>query len=139
MDGALLLANSPLLRYTLSVRIFKNTRFSRYARKENIADDELKKAVSQIEAGNFDAGLGGHVFKQRIARPGEGKSGGYRVIVCLKSGERSFFVHGFAKSNLGNINRKEERKLKEAARDLLSMTENQLSERLKQGTLEEIL
>jgi hypothetical protein len=76
------------------VRVFKNTWFIRFARKEGIADDELREAVNQIEAGQFDADLGGGVYKQRISREGEGKSSGYRVIVLFKSGDRSFFVYG---------------------------------------------
>jgi len=71
------------------VRIFKYARFSRFAGKEGINDDELLNIVEQLEAGQPDADLGGGVFKIRIARPGEGKSGGYRVIVFFKSGERT--------------------------------------------------
>lgn len=51
-----------------------------------------------IEHGLVDADLGGVVFKQRIARTGAGKSSGYRATVLLRSGERAFFVYGFAKS-----------------------------------------
>jgi len=76
------------------VRIFKNTWFNRFASKEGIVDDELREAVNQLEAGQTDADLGGGVYKIRIARPGEGKSGGYRVIVFFKSEERTFFVYG---------------------------------------------
>ena len=43
----------------------------------------------------------------RVARPGEGKSGGYRVIVFFRSEEQTFFVYGFAKSNRDNIDRGE--------------------------------
>jgi hypothetical protein len=79
------------------VRIFKYARFSRFARKENINDDELLNIVDQLETGQPDADLGGGVFKIRVARPGEGKSGGYRIILFFKSGERAFYVHGFAR------------------------------------------
>jgi hypothetical protein len=66
------------------VRLFKNTWFSRFAKKEGITDEELRETVNQLEAGQADADLGGGVYKVRLARPGEGKSGGYRVIVFLK-------------------------------------------------------
>ncbi|MCL1929093.1 MAG: type II toxin-antitoxin system RelE/ParE family toxin [Treponema sp.] len=62
------------------MRIFKNTWFTRFADKEGIADDELKEAVNRLETGQA-AELGGDVYKVRIARSGEGRSGGYRVIV----------------------------------------------------------
>jgi hypothetical protein len=80
------------------VRIFKNTWFTRFADKEGITDGELKTMVNQLETGQADADLGGGVYKVRVARSGEGKSGGYRVIVFFKSKERLFYVYGFAKS-----------------------------------------
>jgi hypothetical protein len=42
------------------------------------------------------------VYKQRLAR-----SGGCRAIVFFRSGERTFFVYGFAKSDRSNISGKE--------------------------------
>ena len=44
-----------------------------------------------------EPGLGG-VIKQRLAREGQGKSGGFRSIVLFRRGEKAFFVYGFAKS-----------------------------------------
>ena len=85
-----MLAIISALRYYLKVRIFKNAWFSRFARKEGIGDDELRDIVDELEAGQADADLGGDVYKQRLARPGEGKSGGYRVIVFFRSEERTF-------------------------------------------------
>ena len=72
-------------------RVFKYTRFSRFASKEGITDRELLKAVDQLEAEQADANLGGDVYKVRIARPGEGKSGGHRVIVYFRNEYRTFF------------------------------------------------
>jgi len=85
------------------MRVFKSKWFTRFTRKEDISDESLHEAVKQIEAGNYDADLGAGVFKQRIARSGEGQSGGYRVILCCKIEERAFFVYGFAKSSRVNI------------------------------------
>jgi len=120
------------------VRVFKNTWFNRFANKEDIADSELREAAKNLEAGQADANLGGGVYKVRIARPGEGKSGGYRVIVFFKSEERTFFVYGFAKSDRANINSKELKAYKEAAREYFSMTEEQLEKRIKHGQLHEL-
>jgi hypothetical protein len=44
------------------VRIFKNTRFARFASKEGITDAELRETVRRLEAGQADADLGGGVF-----------------------------------------------------------------------------
>jgi hypothetical protein len=41
------------------VRTFKNRWFTRFARKEGIADVELRAVVNQLEAGQWDADLGG--------------------------------------------------------------------------------
>ena len=62
-----------------SVRIFKNKSFARFARKSGIADASLRKAVADAEKGLIDADLGGGVIKQRVARDGAGKSGGFRT------------------------------------------------------------
>jgi len=78
------------------VRIFKNTWLTRFASKEGIQDSELREIVNNVfgtgqarqQVGVVD--LGGGVFKIRIARPGEGKSGGYRVIVFFKIKEDFF-------------------------------------------------
>ena len=121
------------------MRIFKNTWFTRFAGKEGITDSELKEVVSQLEAGQADADLGGGVYKIRIARPGEGKSSGYRVIVFFRSEERTFFVYGFAKSDRGNIDQGELRVFKSRSKDALSMTFTQINDRLRNGTLIEVL
>jgi hypothetical protein len=120
------------------VRIFKNTWFTRYADKEGISDNELREAVNQLEVGQADANLGGNVYKLRIARSGEGKSGGHRVIVLFRSGEQTFYVYGFAKSERANINEKELRRFKERAKDYFSMTIEQLEEMIKDGQLIEL-
>jgi hypothetical protein len=120
------------------VRIFKNTWFARFAGKEDITDGELKEAVNQLEAGQADADLGGGVYKIRIARIGEGKSGGYRVIVFFLCKERTFYAYGYAKSTRSNISQKELKKLKKQAGELLFMSEDQLKDALKEGVLIEI-
>ena len=120
------------------MRIFKNAWFSRFARKENIGDDELREVVGQLEAGRADADLGGDVYKQRLARPGEGKSGGYRIVVFFRSNERTFYAYGFAKSDRANISKKELAKLKKQAYSLFSMSDVQIEAALKEGVLVEI-
>jgi len=99
----------------------------------------LRETVNQLEAEQADADLGGGVYKVRIARPGEGKSGGYRVIVFFKSGERTFFVYGFAKSDRANIDKGELQIFKEDAKEQLALTNEQIEAWLRNGTLIEIL
>ena len=120
------------------MRIFKNRWFAGFARKEAISVESLHEAVKRIAAGNYDADLGAGVFKQRIARPGEGQSGGYRVILCCKLEERAFFVYGFAKSGRASIARDETREFKKLAKILFAMTAEQLELMLKHGDFEEL-
>jgi hypothetical protein len=120
------------------VRIFKSRWFQRFARKEGIADAVLLEAIARAEKGHIDADLGGEVIKQRIARPGQGKSKGYRTIVFFRRRGRAFFVYGFPKSQRSNINDEEEQHFKEAAKIVLSLTEKALAERLKKGDFVEV-
>lgn len=122
------------------MRIFKGSWFSRFAAKEHITDSELKKIVNNVlETGQADANLGGGVYKLRLARPGKGKAGGYRVIVFFRSGDKTFYVYGFAKSEKDNISDKELRELRKDAKTDLGLTDLQIEIRLKKGTLREIL
>ena len=120
------------------MRVFKNTWFSRFADKECITDDELKETVNQLETGQAETNLGGNVYKVRVARSGEGKSGGYRIIVFFCSEERTFFVYGYAKSDRGNIDEKEKRDFKELAKKYMCITDEVLEMSVKMGKFIEI-
>ena len=120
------------------MKVFQNAWFGRFARKEKISADALWDAVERAENGQIDADLGGGVIKQRIARPGESKSKGYRSIVLFRKGELSFFVYGFSKSELGNIRADEEAQFKKMAKHVLSLTDAQLNELVANGQLEEV-
>ena len=121
------------------MRVFKYPRFDRFIGKEGITSKELLEVVNRLGTGTFDADLGSGVYKVRIARPGEGKSGGYRVIVYFKNEFRTFFVYGFTKSARENIGEKELRAFKIDAKDQFSLTEEQIKTRLLNGTLIEVL
>src|SRR5216683_734391 len=115
------------------VRIFKSRWFQRFARREGIADAALCEAIVRAEKGQIDADLGGGVIKQRIARPGQGKSKGYRTIIFFRRRAKAFFVYGFAKSRRANIDDDEKEQFKKAAEHVLALTEEQLAELLKRG------
>ena len=120
------------------MRIFKNTWFTRFAKREKISDDALCKAIAEAERGVVAADLGGHVIKQRVARPGQGKSGGYRTIVIFQQNDKSFFVYGFAKSDRANIDKAELEAFRQAAVHLLALDEEQLDKLLENGALTEV-
>ncbi len=78
------------------------------------------------------------MIKQRIARPGEGKSGGYRSIILFRKGERSFFIYGFAKNDQDNIDKSDERNFKELATVLLNASDEQLADLVENGKYQEV-
>jgi hypothetical protein len=120
------------------LRVFKNAWFERFARKEKISAESLLDAVERAENGLIDADLGGGVIKQRIARPGAGKSSGYRSIVIYREGKKAFFVYGFPKSNLGNIRDDEVEQFKKAAKSILALSDNQIRKLIESGQFEEV-
>jgi hypothetical protein len=80
-------------------RIYMNRWFAKFASREGISDATLVAAIDQANRGLIDADLGGGLIKQRVAREGGGKSGGYRTLVFFRHEERAIFAFGFAKSD----------------------------------------
>lgn len=120
------------------MRLFKTKPFDRFATKESITDSALRDAVRRAEAGLIDADLGGGVIKQRLARRGQGKSGGFRSIVLFRHGVTAFFVYGFPKNDRDNIGRGELKAFRLLATEMLAMDSKVLSAALKNGTIMEI-
>jgi hypothetical protein len=87
----------------------------------------------------YEADLGGGVFKKRLARSGAGKSGGYRAILFFRQGERLFFAYVFAKSDRANISPKEKREFKESAGLYLDgPTDEELRAFIQEGRIKEL-
>ena len=120
------------------MRIFKNQWIAKFAKKHKISDSELLEAVERADNGLIDADLGGGVIKQRIARQGQGRSGGYRNLIFFRHGERAFFMTAFAKNARENITDKELAELKKAAAIILAMTETDIEQAKSNGTFTEI-
>ncbi len=109
------------------MRIFTTRAFGRFARKERIEDAQLCDAIARADRGLIDADLGGHVIKQRVARPGQGRSGGYRTLIAYRSKTRSVFLFGFAKNDQDNIDDDELKNLRKAAAEMLSWTDDDVA------------
>lgn len=120
------------------MKVFKNAWFSRFSRKEKIPASALWDAIERAEKGQIDADLGDGVIKQRIARPGEGKSKGYRSIILFRKDDKAFFVYGFPKSELGNIRADEEDQFRKMAKHVLTLTDAQLNGFVANGQFEEV-
>ncbi len=126
----------PSIQGKLSV--YKGKVFARFARKAGISDTDLWISAQLANEGVIDADLGGGVIKQRIARSGEGKSGGSRSIILFRAGSRAVFVYGFEKKERANIRQDELEAFRELAKVVLGYTENELAQRVKDGALVEV-
>jgi hypothetical protein len=120
------------------MRVFKTKAFARFSNQEGITDEALCDAIRQAEKALIDADLGGGVIKQRLARKGQGKSGGYRSIVLFRRGERAFFAYGFAKKDQANIRADELKAFRKLAGVMLGLDDESLAAALKNGTIVEI-
>jgi hypothetical protein len=120
------------------MRVFKTKTFVRFARGEDISDDDLCEAVQRAENALIDADLGGGVIKQRLARRGQGKSGGFRTIVLFRQGARAFFVYGFAKNDRDKIEPDELKAFRKLARTMLALDDVALVKAMDNGTITEI-
>ena len=117
---------------------FETRWFKRYAKQERITDKSLRDAVDRAEKGLIDADLGGGLMKQRVARPGEGKSGGYRVFIAYREQDRAVFLYGFPKNERENIDPDELKELRILGRGWLNASPEKIAEAIKDGGLTEI-
>ena len=97
------------------------------------AGQRLVQAVDEMENGLIDADLGGSLFKKRVARPGRGKSGGYRTVLSARIGARYVFLHGFAKTDKANITQNEKKALQFAGKVFLDISTADLTKALQAG------
>ncbi len=120
------------------MQTFKTKAFARFASHEGLEDAELCEAIDRARRGLIDADLGGGVIKQRIARKGGGRSGGFRTIMLLRKGELAFFVYGFAKSDRNNLRRDELTTYRLLADEYLSLDQAGLAAAQSIGAIIEV-
>jgi hypothetical protein len=123
---------------SVPTRIFKTAEFIKFSAKERIADEALVDTIARVEHGLVDADLGGGVLKLRIARPNEGRRGGYRTIVACVVERRAFFLFGFGKNDRANVEPGEVRAFKRLAEILQSMDESTLKDAVEGGEIVEV-
>jgi hypothetical protein len=109
------------------LRVFYTKEFARFSRREEIDAERLCEAVQRASRGLIDANLGGGLIKQRVARPGKGRRGGYRTLMAFSSKVGTVFLYGFAKNERDNIGPDELEFWRKVARAFLTMNEAQLA------------
>jgi len=134
-------ANYARIGYSKEVgmaHLLERRSFARWQAGEDLPDAALCKAVKEMESGLIDADLGGFLYKKRVACPGSGKSGGYRILLSAKIGSRYVFLHGFAKNDKANITQDEKKALQFAGKTFLELSSDALSKALQSGVLMEV-
>ena len=120
------------------MRVFLTKSFVRFQRKERIADAALVEAIKRAERGLVDASLSANLIKQRVGRPGQGRSGGFRTVVAYRIGDRAVFLFGFAKSERSNISAADERDLADFGAQILHLSAAEIRTAVDGGELTEI-
>jgi hypothetical protein len=118
-----------------TLSIYKTRPFARFAKKARITDADLWKSAQLANEGLIDADLGGGVIKQRIARAGEGKSGGSRSIILFSKNDRAVFVYGFEKKDKANIGQSDLIAFRALANDVLHCPDSTIAHRVTSGSL----
>ena len=122
------------------MRIFAQKQFSKWAATEGLGDKAVMMTAKEAFAGEYEADLGGYLFKKRVAREGGGKSGGYRTVLCFKkaNSDRIFFLHGFPKNQKDSISANEEKALKKVAAVLVILSDEQIEGLKTMGAIREL-
>ena len=120
------------------IQVFVTREVSRQANKNGVSDADLIEAVRRAEDGLIDANLGAHLIKQRVARSGGGRRGGFRTLLFFKEGERSVFLHMFGKNEKANISEDEKEALRLMAKELASLGNEEFAELVERRQWKEI-
>lgn len=120
------------------MRIFKTRWFVRFARRQGVEDRSLTEAIARAGRGLVDADLGGGIIKQRVARRGQGRSGGHRMLIAYRAGDRAVFLYGFAKNERDNIEPDELRTLREIGAAWLKAAPHLIDKALAEEAIQEV-
>lgn len=120
------------------MQVFKTKWFGRFARRELITDASLREAIARAERGLIDADLGGGLIKQRVARKGQGRSGGYRTIIAYRVKGGAVFLYGFAKSEQENVDLKQLATARKIAEKWLAADAERIAQGIEEGELQEV-
>lgn len=119
-------------------QVFKTKAFAKFAAKSQISDEMLLESIKRADIGLIDADLGHGIIKQRIARVGQGRSGGYRILIFYQIQNRSYCVAGFAKNRQENLSDTELAALKALSTVYQQLSDDDIELLLQQKRLIEI-
>jgi hypothetical protein len=120
------------------LRIFKTRWFARYARRARLADRGLIEAVERAGRGEIVADHGAGIIEQRVARPGSGLAGDFRLLMAYRPGHRALFLYGFEKRERVPITPDEWLSLHEIGAAWLAADAARIDGALKDGEVQEV-
>lgn len=109
----------------------KNKYFDRWARGQGITDAALCTVIREFEKGLYEANLGNHLFKKRIALAGKGKSGGARTILFYQKGKKLILCLGFNKNQQDNLSVQENKLLSKMSDIYQDLTDDAVIKNIK--------
>lgn len=126
------------------MRVFALPQVTRLLRKERLPDAALCVAAREVLSGRLGAGeasLGDGLWKKRLARPGGGKSGGYRAIIAYRRPreDRVLFAFCFAKNTASTLTQAGHEALSKTAAAFVATTDMQLGALLAAGDAKEVM
>ena len=108
--------------------------FRKWLKKVSLEKGDLISAAKSLNINpESSVSLGSGLYKVRIKRKYQGKSGGYRTLLVFKKGKLTLYVYGFSKKEKGNIEQDELKLFKKLSKDILSMNERELNHQIKSG------
>jgi hypothetical protein len=121
------------------VNIYLSKPFARLAARQGLTDAQICRSVNEMAEGLTGSNLGAGLFKKRIARPGSGKRGSWRVLLGFQEGRKAYFLYLFPKNSRENIAEQELTALKQLTKYYLSMNRDEIRASIDCGELREII
>ncbi len=112
-------------------------------RKENCQMPFCANLLGRLWTGTLGAGeadLGGGLFKKRLARPGSGKSSGFRTIVAYRSPrtDRVLVTYAFAKNAASTLTPQGHEALSKVAQAFMAANDEQVAELVASRDVSEV-
>lgn len=112
-------------------------------RKERVLDAALCRVAADVVVGVFGAGesdLGGGLFKKRLARPGHGKRGGFRVIIGYRppSADRLLVLYAFPKNAAATVTPQGQQALARAAAAFIAADDRHIDMLIERNDIREL-
>ena len=114
---------------------FESRWFKKWSKKNGLKKADLLDALERTINGSGVVNLGGNIYKIRVAKNGQGRSGGFRTILIFKKGKRSLFIYGFEKNDQDNIDKGTLADYKKFAVTFLNYTDDDINRLVNNGTI----